>query len=512
VWAAGVLMLAACGKDRTPSKTDRALPAKAPTPPPPATGPEALLLRVPRTGGIATAYDYEHPDSAIWTSAERVPAISRVLAFDEDGGAVAVVDGRGAPRRIELRSGSVSPPPDVKLTVLRSADGASVYGVSTGGLVTRLTPTDTRPWTFRAPLAARDVAPQADGSLLIIGDGPGGVRVWRIRPPGTALLDSTSLPHAEHLVRAEVGDRAYFVSDSALQGVRARDLKPAPPVHFERRLRAMVPTPSGDRLFVALDSVSVLRVIDRYSGEQTSAVQLPGPPGELRMDSLGRFLLVRPTHYVDSAWVVAVGTDRVVGHVRTAWTADIPFVGADGAIVVAQGPDVLFLDPQTFKPRRTVAGGARDFWIPLRWSGFRPRAAGLDQPVTFPTTAADTTDSILSAIRRSQRDTAVRAAAPPPAPTPSPSVVDSAQGRLGTGGTRVSGFTVQFAALLNPDTARARASRIVANGQHARVVSASRGGTMVYLVVLGPYSTREAAEAAGQASRQPSPWVYEGAP
>src|SRR5579862_8118434 len=314
-------MLAACGKDRTPSKADRSLPAKAQTPPP-VTGPEALLLRIPRSGGIATAYDYSHLDSAIWTSVERVPAISRVLAFDEDGGAVAVVDARGAPRRIELRSGTVSAPPDVKLTALRSADGASVYGVSSAGLVTRLTPTDTRPWTFRPPLAARDVAPQADGSILIIGDSPAGVRLWRVRPPGTALLDSASLPRAERLARSAVGDRAYFVSDSGLLGVRARDLTAAPPVRFERRLRAIAPTPSGDRLFVALDSVSALRVIDRYSGSQTSTVQLPGPPTELRMDSLGRFLLVRPSHGADSAWVVAVGTDRVVGHIATAWTAD----------------------------------------------------------------------------------------------------------------------------------------------------------------------------------------------
>jgi len=469
------------------------------------------VLRIPRGGGVARAYDYERLDSAIWTSADRMPVVGHVLAFDEDGGAIAMVDSRGAPRRVELRTGTVTDPPDVKLTALRSADGAAVYGVSSTGVVTRLTPTDTRPWTLRLPQAARDVAPQPDGSVLIVADGVGAVRLWRVHPPGTTLLDTLSLPHAEHLVRAAVGDRAYFASDSTLQPVRTRDLKPAPPLRFDRRIRAIAPTPSGDRLFIGLDSVSVLRVIDRYSGDENGAVGLPGPPSDLRMDSLGRYLLVRPARSPDSAWIVAVGTERVVGHVHTTWTADLPFIGVDGSVVVAQGSDVVLLDPQSLKVRRTVTDGAQDFWIPIRWSGFRPRAPGLDQPVTFPTTPVDSGDSILAAIRRSQRDTGLQPG-PTPATTPPPPVVDSAQGKLGSGAAHTAGFTVQFAALLNPDSARARAAHIVADGQHARVVAAPRGGTMVYLVVLGPFATRDAADAAGRASGQLNPWVYEGAP
>ncbi len=470
------------------------------------------MLRIPRGGGIARAYDYERLDSAIWTSTDRAPAVARALAFDDNDGTAVIVDSRGAPRRIALRTGGVSDPPDVKLTALRSVDGASVYGVSATGVVTRLTPTDVHPWTLRPPEPAHDVAPQPDGSVLIVGDGAGPVRLWLVRPPGTTMLDSASLPHASRLVRTVVGDRAYFASDSALQAVRTRDLKPVQPVQFDRRLRVIAPTPSGDRLFIGLDSVNALRVIDRYSGQDNGTVPLPGPASELRMDSLGRYLLVRPLHGVDSAWIVAVGTDRVIGHVHTTWTADLPFVGVDGSIVVAQGADVLLLDPQSLSVRRTVTGGAHDFWIPFRWNGLRPRAPGLDQPVTFPTSPADTNDSILAAIRRSQQDT-VAHPAPAPAPSTTGSVVDSAQGRLNApSASRTAGFTVQFAALLNADSARHRADRIVSNGQHAHVVATARGAATVYVVVLGPYPTRDAADAAARASHQPNPWVYEGAP
>jgi DNA-binding beta-propeller fold protein YncE len=459
-------------------------------------------------------FDLQRLDSAVWTSEVKAPAIARFLAFDEDAGTVVVVDARGAPRRIELRTGNVTPPPTVKLTSLHSADGAAVYGVSATGTVTRLTPTDAAPWTLRTPEPARDVAPQPDGSLLIVAEAASATTLWRVHPPATALLDTAVLPHAEHLVHAMVGDRAYFASDSALQTVRTRDLQVARLRHFARRIRAVAPTPSGDRVYVALDSVAALQVVDRYSDTDDASVPLPGPAAELRMDPLGRVLLVRPLRGADTAWVVAVGTDRVIGHVRTAWTADLPFVTSGGSLVVSVGPDAALLDVQSLHLQRTIPGGAHDFWIPLRWNGFRPRAPGLDQPVTFPgTTPADTGDSILAAIRRSQADSAAHAPVTAVTPPVSHPIVDSAQGRLAPAAApAATGFTVQFAALLDRDSAQSRAARITVDGHPAHVVAAPRGAATVYLVVLGPFTSRADAEAAGHASKQANPWIYAGAP
>jgi hypothetical protein len=502
-----VLALVACGgsDERAPAPQPHAAPPSRPAAP---AGPEAIVLRVPRTGGVARVFDMRHLDSAVWTSDAKVPAIAHFLAFDEDAGTVVVVDARGAPRRIELRTGNVTPPSTLKLTALRSADGAAVYGVSATGVVTRLTPTDAAPWTLHMPEAARDVAPQPDGSLLVVAEGATATKVWRLHPPATALLDSAVLPRAEHLVHATVGDRAYFASDSDLQTVRTRDLQVARLRHFPKRVRVVAPTPSGDRVFVALDSAAALQVVDRYSDNDDASVPLPGAAADLRMDPLGRVLLVRPAHGTDTAWVVAVGTGRVIGPVRTAWTTDLPFVTGDGSLVVSGGPDVQLLDIQSLHLQRAVPGGARDYWIPLRWDGFRPRAPGLDQPVTFPgATPADTGDSILAAIHRSQADSASHATAATPRAGP---VVDSAQGRIAA--APPTGFTVQFAALLDRDSAQARAARITVDGHSAHVVAAPRGAATVYLVVLGPFSSRADAEAAGHASKQANPWIYAGAP
>ena len=507
-----MLALVACGgsDERKPAPPPHTPAPSRPTAP---AGPQAIVLRVARTGGAARVFDFQRLDSAVWTSDVKVPAIARFLAFDEDAGTVVVVDAKGAPRRIELRTGNVSPSPAVKLTALHSADGASVYGVSATGVVTRLTPTDAAPWTLRTPEAARDVAPQPDGSLLIVAEGATATTLWRVHPPGVALLDTAVLPRAEHLVHATVGDRAYFSSDSGLQTVRTRDLQVARRRHFPRRVRAVAPTPSGDRVYVALDSVAALQVVDRYNDNDDASVPLPGPAADLRMDPLGRVLLVRPLHGTDTAWVVAVGTDRVIGPVRTAWTADLPFVTSDGSLVVAVGPDAALLDLQSLRLQRTVPGGAHDFWIPLRWNGFRPRAPGLDQPVTFPGAASDTGDSILAAIRRTQADSAAHSAVTVRAPVVSHPVVDSAQGRLALPATPVAaGFPVQFAALLDRASAPARATRITVDGHPAHVVPAPRGTATVFLVVLGPYASRVEAEAVGRASKQANPWIYAGAP
>ncbi|HWZ58560.1 MAG TPA: SPOR domain-containing protein [Gemmatimonadaceae bacterium] len=488
-----------------------------------APNPDAVILRIPRAGGPVRAYAYARLDSALWTSTAKAPSVSRVLAFDEDRGSVALIDGRGALRRIDLRVGDVSPPPTVKLAALASSDGAAVYGIQANGSVARLTTTDATPWTFTPPHPAREVAPRADGTVIIVGGGRGDQSIlWRVRPPESRVLDSAQLPPAERLIRTQLGDRLYLVADSAIAGVRGRDLAPIPSITFPRRIQAVAATPSGDRLYVALDSTAGLQVVDRYTDRVVGSVDLSGAASEMRMDPLGRALLVRPTTG-DSAWIVAVGTDRVTGTVHTNWTADLPFVAADGLIAVDDYPDVDFVDASGIA-QHTVTGGAKDFWIPIHWNGFRPRAPGLDQPVTFPGGgAADSTDTIAQLIQQSQHDSTPTATrVPPPGPPlpvphrpdttgrPTHAVVDTAHGSIGTR-IPAAGFTVQFAAVLNEGAARTTAAQIAASGSTPRVVPSRDGSMTIYHVVLGPFPSRAEADAAGRAAHHQF-WIYQGAP
>ena len=499
------LVLAACNSaDR---RDDAAVHDASSAAPSAATskGPDPVVLRVPRGGGVARAYVYPDLDSVVWRSTGRLPALARVLAFDQDLGLVAFVDEKGLPGRLDLRLGGVVGASKTRFASLASADGSGIFGVA-NGTVTRLTPTDARPWRFTPPAGAREVFPEPDGSVLVAAARPNGTVVWRLRPPDTTLVDTVMLPPTEHGVRTAVGDRVYFTAEGGLIGLRSRDFAPTPPINFDSPVRAVAPTPSGDRVYVTTDSGRGISVIDRYTDAVGSTIALGGGVTDLRMDPLGRYVLARAARG-DSAWVVAVGTGRVIGSVPTAWRSDLPLVTPDGLVALVTGDDVTLVDGETLRPRRTVKGGAKDFWHLIFWSGFRPRAAGIDEPVTFGTGGSDSaTDPVDSAL--AARDTtAVAATTPPP--------VDSTR-RGGENGpppprATAAGFTVQFAAVRTEEAARAAAAPIQVGGQSARVITSETEGLMIYRVVLGPYPSRQEAERVGRSSGRDF-WVYEGIP
>ncbi|HET7457912.1 MAG TPA: SPOR domain-containing protein [Gemmatimonadaceae bacterium] len=489
----------------------------------PSPGPDPIVLRVARTGGIVRAFAYPRLDSAVWKSADPAPAIGSVLAFDQEGGSLAIVDAKGLPERVDLRSGGVSTASRLKLASLSSADGYAIYGINAGA-VTRLTPTGGA-WPYKPPAPARDVVPQPDGSVLVVGERGGATTVWHVRPPDAKVIDSATLARTRRVVRTEIGDRVYFTSDSGLIALRGRDLKTVPAIHFDHAVRALAPTPSGDRLYVATDSSATLTVVNRYTDKIEEHIELPGPVADLRMDPLGRYVLARAAGRgsagADSAWVVAIGNNHVVGAVRTAWLADLPFVAPDGMVAVAQGADVVFVDGETLAPKRRVANGAKDFWHVIMWNGFRPRAAGLDQPVTFrgsdlPPDSTRPMDSMDSAFAAGAIKLDSGAAVPPKSgdstpPRPAAPASPSATTPAGSTAPRGPGFTVQFASVLTADKAREVAATISADGRTPRVVETSRNGATIYRVVLGPYTSKAEADRIGRASGKDF-WVFEGTP
>jgi cell division septation protein DedD len=512
-------VLAACGRPDRSESTARHDTSSASS----STGPDQIILRIPRSGGAVRAFRYPQLDSAIWTSATNASAPGRVLAFDADAGSLAYVDKNGLPGRIDLRSGTVGVATRAKLTSVSSSDGWSIYGVAANGSVTRLTPSGD--WTFAPPKRARLVLPQPDGTLLVVTERGGDLGVIRLRPPDTDVTDSASVPDAPRILHAQVGDRVYFGIDSSLIALRSRTLQASPALHLGADVRAVAPTPSGDRLFVATDSSRTLTVIDRYRDQVERSIELPGAVSALRMDPLGRYVLARSAKS-DSAWVVAVGTARVIGSVATEWRDDLPLVAPDGAIVLAQGENVAIVDGETLRARSDVRGGARDFWHLINWNGFRPRSGELDQPVTFadsdstskgatsdtgivsppkltPDTANGQTASGQTTAPRTPR-TAIPRPAPPRLPVDTPATA-AAQS------SRPKGWVVSFAAFVSEPPARERAATIAVEGQKARVVSGETNGTPIYRVILGPYPTKADAERVGRASRV-SFWVYEGNP
>jgi len=481
------LLCAAC-------KNDRAAPDSTTPQVVEPRGPDPLLLRVPRAGGTGRVYVYPKLDSAVW-DADEVPALDRVLAFDESGGTVAYVDSKGFPGRIDLRETDVTKASRAKLTSLSSANGSDIYGINSKGEIVRLNPTGGD-WHFKPPVPARSVFAQPNGELIVTANKGRQTLVWRVRPPDDIVLDSTVLPLSGRGVRTSIGDRIYFAVDSGLVGIKAKDLTPVGNVELESRVRALAPTPSGDRLYVATMADSGISIVDRYSGKVGMGVVLPAPPADLRMDALGRYLLARFPKG-DSAWVVAIGTNRLVGAVHTRWETDLPAIAPDGKLVLLDGKDVVFVDAEKLEVVSTVTGAAKDFWYFFAWDGFRPRARGLDQPVTFGDSGSN--DSLAASSTPS---------AIPEAPT-NPSADTTGVSPITSAPT--TGFTVQFAAILTEDKAQQIAASIRVGATPAHVVSSTISGSPIFRVVMGPFTTKEEAERVGRAAKHEY-WVYEGSP
>jgi len=407
---ASALVLLACGCADRSSR-----PSGAGATPSIPGGPDPIVLRVSRSGGVLTAARYPALDTIVWRSIARVPALERIVAFGADDGYLAAIETGGAPVRIDLRVGSVNTMRDEPVRAVSSADGGSIYALTAAGAITRFTPSGGD-WSFTPPLPAQALHAQPDGSLIVAGAKGDRATVWRVRPPQQTVSDSVSFAIggdaaalARTLARTAggVGDRVFFGADDRVLAVRTRDLGKALDVDMGEPIRAITATPSGDRLFVALEGESVLRIVDRFEEGVTGKIRLPGAPRALRMDPMGRVLLAQGN--ADSVFVVSLASDELLGVLRTEWRNDVPLVLPDAAIAFVRGNDVVFAHPTTLADLKIVAGGAASFWHTLRWNGFRPRAAGLDQPVQFRTSPPrDSSDMAPTTRRTAAESTAVR--------------------------------------------------------------------------------------------------------
>jgi|SRR5687767_341258 len=484
--------LAACSDSRGSSGTDVAAFGAA-------YGQDPIALRVGRGGGRVRAYQYPRLDSMIWTSTQSIGSQARILAFDPENGLEAYVDRAGVPGWVDLRVGTVKPSRTSKMTMLTSVDAWSIFSVVRDTLVHRSTPSGE--WELRVAEPVRALFPVADGGLIVLSTADDRSMLRRLRPPERTVLDSASIATPTHTVVSPLGDRIYLAYGRDVAALNATTFAEVGRVQFDGPIVALTTTPSGDRVFVAIEGSLELAILDRYSGERTDAVRLPGRVKGLRVDPLGRLLLARPDTG-DSVWVIDVGTNRRVTTLATPWRDDLPNVAPDGAVATISGNDVHFTVPGHERPRIIVRDGAREIWHFVFWNGFRPRASGLDLPVVFPVDTlyyAEPLSDSLSTLPPVPLDTT--------AERPQVVLPDTTVRRPPV--TTV--WSVQLAAVLSEDRAREIAATIRVDGATPRVVVATVDGTRVYRVVMGPFNSRAEADRVGRESGRDY-WVFEGVP
>lgn len=501
-------------------------------------GPDAIVLRVPAQGGAARAYRYPALDTVIWNTRAALPPQMRAVGFNIDAGTLVISDAAGLAWRLTFGSGQLDRAMATPLAETASIDGTSIFGTSAGAVL-RLTPSEQRPWQVRTAATLSQLQPLRDGGVLLVGQRGSETILTRFRPPATTAVDSAVFAGQARLISAAGGDR-YYLSDGprGLVSVRARDLETLARISIGDSLRATASSPSGDRVYVlgAEDDAARIQVINKYTDDIAARIDVPTDANALRMDPLGRYLLVHFGGDADSVLVIAVATDKVIGRLVSPWRLDLPLVFPDGRLATLRGDDVVVLTADAFRPAAVIPGGAKDIWTVVQWNGFRRRAG--DTPVRATATTSDTSRQAGRESGKSQsksdssglRDSSIRrpdsaalrrpargdSLAPRSDTTRRPLAVPDTQSRnrpaaaalpstVGERGT----FVVQFAALKAERPAQQLAASIKANGEKARVVVTATNGVELYRVILGPFRTRVDAERAGEAAGRDY-WVFEG--
>lgn len=261
------------------------------------------------------------------------------------------------------------------------------------------------------------------------------------------------------------GDLIAVASDSGvtiLDPLRARDSSFIP---IADHPRALLFSPAGHRVYVARRSGLGLAVIDRFERREMDGVALPAPAATMRIDPYGRWLLARPATG-DTAWVVDLPVKSLKGGVGTAWHVDLPAVAPDGSLLLRQGDDITAVRPDSLQETGRVPGGAADLWVTTPWL---PRGVPVARPAPGADVAADS-----------------------------------------TGGGTEGPLYVQVSVSQNQAWSTENATQLSRAGLPARVLPPATPDDG-YRVVLGPYATRDQAEAIGRKLGRPF-WIYQPLP
>jgi hypothetical protein len=415
----------------------------------------ATVLRVPREGGAPRLYRVPGLDSSSWKAEDKLPALQRTVGADAEVGLVFFLDRKRNVVALDLETRRVRTYLEQVRQAAVGPDGA-LYAVDTGSVVTQFV--RRAPVRFRSRLQgkAEELHASMDGSLIARIEG---------RSPALEVLGSDQPPEivptpAGPVATSLWGDLAAIAADSAVLVYETGGKQARRSLPVSGHARAALFSPSGHRIYVARDQSGLL-VLDRFSGQELFAIDLPGPARGLRADSYGQWLLARPPAG-DSAWVVDVGSGRFTGTVKVEWDEDLPALVPPATLITRRGADVVALDlgGESYPERGRIQGGARDTWLSLAWHPAQD--AG-------PTVEADS---------------ALLAVDP-----------DSASG----GGS----VFLQVSSSQNPSWANELSQRLQTAGLPASVLEPRRSDE-AFRVVLGPYATREQAEETGRRIGMPS--------
>lgn len=401
-----------------------------------------------------------HPDSLTptrWSSLQPVPAVRRLLGADTDERVLWALDVQGNLFSVDLEAGGVRTVLSGVSAGVLGPDG-SLYLADAQHRIVRVV--RRQPVRFHDPLPAppRALFGAVSDQLVALTAGP---PFRLITANAEQALHSTPIPPGEATATAW-GDLVAVATDSALLLYETGGQRSQRSLSSVRRARRVGFSPSGHRLYLIQDRPEI-RVFDRFTLNELSAIRLPGLPREFRVDASGRWLLAQPTTG-DSIWVVDLATNGLAATVAGGWATDLPLVAGAATLVVRQNDEVAAFELRRTPPERIawLHAAAEDLWLAAAWV----------PPERVPAAVAAAESATVA------QDSALR--------THSTHVtVDS------------TAIYLQVSRTQNSEWAGLLAKQLRSDGYLASILPPKEPEDG-YRVLIGPYPTREAAESTGK--------------
>jgi hypothetical protein len=440
--------LVACEPQQRPNPVREAL-AEAP---PRSSDGASVVFRFPATGNRdAKLYQLPGLDEVAWRFEAGTRAVAATVGFASDDDLAYTLTGDHELVALDLASGRARVV-DTAVAIATLGPTGTPYVVHLDGSVATVQRRTAVPWPNGFPSVPAALWGAARNRLVAVVAGDDG--------PVLTLLASGQEPVTQHLPDGAVavsrwGDVAAVATDSGLVILD-------PLAGTERRFVPLniVPlgvafSPSAHHVYAA-GAVGTLAAVDRFGLTLLDTLALPGAARALRADPLGRMLLVRP-EAGGAVWVVDLVEWTVVATLPGAWDENLPAAAADGTILLRRGDSVVALTAGTWTAAGSADDPEGDRWLPIAWD---PRRPALEFGAVTPQAARDTSRVVY----------------------------------------------VQVSSTSNRDWAEDLAANLRRAGMEASVLQPASFGEP-YRVVLGPYSTREEAEATGRRLGLPY-WIF----